>query len=71
MWAVGTFAELVGPPVAGALLRKHDGKPDYFECQVFGGVSGLLGAVFLEFPVWSILNKDKRSKERMRRERSE
>ncbi|KAI3318735.1 MFS general substrate transporter [Xylariaceae sp. AK1471] len=59
MWAVGAFAELIGPPVAGALLTQHDGKTNYLGCQIFSGVSISIGAVFLIFPAWFIFNDDR------------
>ncbi|KAI0445238.1 major facilitator superfamily domain-containing protein [Xylaria telfairii] len=59
MWAIGAFAELIGPPVAGALLMQHDGKVSYLGCQIFGGLSVLVGAGFLVFPAWYIIEDDK------------
>ncbi|KAI0508755.1 major facilitator superfamily domain-containing protein [Xylaria bambusicola] len=52
MWAVAAVAELIGPPIAGALLTQRDGKVSYLGCQVFGGVSVLIGAVFLTVPAY-------------------
>lgn len=59
MWAVGAFAELIGPPVAGVLLTQHDGRVSYLGCPIFGGLSVLVGAGFLVFPAWSIIKDDK------------
>lgn len=53
MWAVGAVAELIGPPIAGALLTENDGKTSYLGCQLFGGLSIIIGAIFLVFPAWS------------------
>ncbi|KAI0466780.1 major facilitator superfamily domain-containing protein [Xylaria cf. heliscus] len=58
MWAVGAFAELIGPPIAGALLIQQDGKVSYLGCQLFGGLSVLAGAGFLVFPAWFIIKND-------------
>ncbi|KAI1742797.1 major facilitator superfamily domain-containing protein [Xylaria scruposa] len=62
MWAVGAFAELIGPPIAGALLTQHDGKVSYLGCQIFGGLSILVGAGFLVVPAWSIMRRDQAKK---------
>ncbi|KAI8946148.1 major facilitator superfamily domain-containing protein [Xylaria longipes] len=62
MWAAGAFAELIGPPVAGALLIERDGRVTYFGCQVFGGLSVLVGAGFLVFPAWFIFKTDNKGK---------
>ncbi|KAI0542550.1 major facilitator superfamily domain-containing protein [Xylaria digitata] len=63
MWAVGAFAELIGPPIAGALLTKHNGQVSYLGCQIFGGLSVLIGVGFLVFPAWWILKDDKRERQ--------
>ncbi len=62
MWSAGAFAELIGAPIAGALVSK--GSQDqqnvsYVGGQVFGGLSILLGAAFLVVPAWSIFKDDK------------
>ncbi|KAI0972268.1 MFS general substrate transporter [Xylaria arbuscula] len=62
MWAVGAFAELIGPPIGGALLMERDGKISYLGCQLFGGLSVAIGAIFLIFPAWSILKEDRAKK---------
>ncbi|KAI1351281.1 MFS general substrate transporter [Xylaria sp. FL0043] len=62
MWAVGAFAELIGPPIGGALLMERDGKTSYLGCQLFGGLSVVIGAVFLIYPAWSILKEDRSKK---------
>ncbi|RWA08581.1 hypothetical protein EKO27_g6529 [Xylaria grammica] len=62
MWAVGAFAELIGPPIGGALLMERDGKTSYLGCQLFGGASVLIGALFLIFPAWSIIKEDRAKK---------
>ncbi|KAK5625408.1 hypothetical protein RRF57_001124 [Xylaria bambusicola] len=54
MWAVAAVAELIGPPIAGALLTQRNGKASYLGCQLFGGVSVLIGAIFLTVPAWRI-----------------
>ncbi|KAI1747604.1 major facilitator superfamily domain-containing protein [Xylaria castorea] len=59
MWAVGGFAELIGPPVAGALLTQHDGRVSYLGCQIFGGLGVLVGAGFLGIPAWFIIKNDR------------
>ncbi|KAI0402269.1 major facilitator superfamily domain-containing protein [Xylaria palmicola] len=63
MWGVGAIAELVGPPIAGALLTYHNSKVNYLGCQLFGGVSVLVGAGFLVVPAWSIIREDKTKRE--------
>ncbi|KAI1278889.1 MFS general substrate transporter [Xylaria sp. FL0933] len=62
MWAVGAFAELIGPPIGGALLMERDGKTSYLGCQLFGGLSVVIGAIFLIYPAWSILKEDRSKK---------
>ncbi|KAI0805516.1 major facilitator superfamily domain-containing protein [Xylaria sp. FL0064] len=59
MWAVGAFAELIGPPIGGALLMECDGKTSYLGCHLFGGLSVVIVAVFLIYPAWSILREDR------------
>ncbi|KAI1171567.1 MFS general substrate transporter [Nemania sp. FL0916] len=59
MWAVGAVAELIGPPIAGALVKEHDGRTSYFNCQIFSGVSVVAGAAFLVFPAWAIWKEDR------------
>ena len=61
MWTAGAFAELVGAPIAGALVtRTHDRQEvSYVGGQVFGGSSILLGAAFMVVPAWSIFKDDK------------
>lgn len=60
MWAVGAFAELIGPPIAGALLQDRNGRVSYLGCQIFGGVSVLVGAGFLVVPAVSIWKDDRK-----------
>ncbi|KAI0434851.1 major facilitator superfamily domain-containing protein [Xylaria sp. FL1042] len=62
MWAVGAFAELIGPPIGGALLMERDGKTSYLGCQLFGALSVVIGAAFLVVPAWSILKEDRSKK---------
>lgn len=62
MWTVGAFAELIGAPIAGVLVRqKHlDGETtSYIGAQVFGGASIALGAALLLVPAWSIFRDDR------------
>ena len=54
MWATGSIAELIGPPIAGALLKQQDENISYLGCQVFGGINVLTGAIFLTIPAWHI-----------------
>ncbi|KAI0155203.1 MFS general substrate transporter [Xylariaceae sp. FL1272] len=59
MWTAGAFAELVGTPIAGTLVTQHNGKSNYLGCQLFGGLSILIGASLLVVPTWSIFKDDK------------
>ena len=59
MWTSGAFAELIGAPIAGLLVTKNNESVSYVGGQVFGGVSILLGALFLTVPAWSIFKDDK------------
>ncbi|KAI1367611.1 major facilitator superfamily domain-containing protein [Xylaria arbuscula] len=52
MWAAAAVAELIGTPIAGALLTRRDGQVSYLGCQAFAGISVLIGAVFLAFSAW-------------------
>lgn len=59
MWTAGAFAELIGTPIAGSLITRSDDGVSYVGGQIFGGLSILLGAMFLIVPAWSILKDDK------------
>ncbi|PSK57913.1 Riboflavin transporter MCH5 [Elsinoe australis] len=62
MWTAGAFAELVGAPIAGALVKRvgHELRDvSYVGGQVFGGASIALGAAFLVEPAWSIFQDEK------------
>lgn len=62
MWTAGAFAELIGAPIAGALVKgKLDEEQgvDYLGGQVFGGASIVVGATLLIVPAWSIFKDDK------------
>lgn len=68
MWTAGAFAELIGAPIAGALVKHNpEDQQDvsYKGGQVFGGMSILVGAAFLVVPAWSILKEDKVKAARM------
>lgn len=59
MWTVGAFAELIGSPIAGALVMKSNEGISYRGGQIFAGATILLGAVLLAIPAWSIFQDDK------------
>lgn len=59
MWTAGAFAELVGSPIAGALVRKTDGGVSYLGGQIFGGLSILVGGALLAYPAHSIYKDDR------------
>ncbi|KAI1430738.1 major facilitator superfamily domain-containing protein [Xylaria sp. CBS 124048] len=63
MWALAASAELIGAPIAGALLiRKEGHHANYFYCQIFAGITVLLGSAFLVVPAWTILKAERMSK---------
>jgi hypothetical protein len=43
-WSVSSVATLIGAPIAGALLKKKDGKTDFVGVQVWSGVCLMVGA---------------------------
>lgn len=59
MWTAGAFAELVGSPIAGSLVKKTDAGVSYLGGQIFGGLSILIGAALLAYPAQSIYKDDK------------
>jgi MFS family permease len=46
-WSVSSIASLIGAPIAGALLRKKDGRTDFIGVQVWSGVCLSIGTVWL------------------------
>jgi MFS family permease len=46
-WSVSSIATLIGAPIAGALLRKKDGRTDFIGVQVWSGVCLLIGTCWL------------------------
>jgi MFS family permease len=46
-WSVSSIASLIGAPIAGALLRKKDGRTDFIGVQVWSGVCLLVGTCWL------------------------
>ena len=64
IWTADAFAELVGTPIAGALIRRtgHElQKVSYVEGQILGGANIAPGAAFPVVPAWSIF-RDKNTK---------
>lgn len=59
MWTVSSFAELIGTPIAGALVTENGEGTSYIGGQIFGGLSILLGAAFLIIPAWAIFRDNK------------
>jgi hypothetical protein len=46
-WSVSSIASLIGAPIAGALLKKEDGRTDFIGVQVWSGVCLMIGTVWL------------------------
>lgn len=46
-WSVSSIASLIGAPIAGALLRKKDGRTDFIGVQVWSGVCLMIGTCWL------------------------
>jgi MFS family permease len=46
-WSVSSIASLIGAPIAGALLRKKDGKTDFIGVQVWSGACLMVGTAWL------------------------
>lgn len=46
-WSVSSLATLVGAPIAGALLKKTNGKTNFIGVQVWSGVCLMIGTCFL------------------------
>lgn len=68
MWTAGAFAELIGAPIAGALVKrnpKDEHDVSYQGGQIFGGLSIFVGAAFLMVLAWSILKEDRVKASRM------
>lgn len=65
MWTASSFAELIGTPIAGALVTKNSTGTNYAGGQIFGGLSILLGAGFLTIPAWAIFKENKLRQDRI------
>ena len=62
MCTAGAFAELVGAPIAGDLVKSSGHKlrdVSYVGGQAFGGASIALGGAFLVVPAWSVFQDRK------------
>ncbi|KAH3948929.1 hypothetical protein HBH53_096130 [Parastagonospora nodorum] len=46
-WSVSSIASLIGAPIAGALLKKKDGRTDFIGVQVWSAVCLMLGTMWL------------------------
>ncbi|EDU50116.1 conserved hypothetical protein [Pyrenophora tritici-repentis Pt-1C-BFP] len=46
-WSVSSIATLIGAPIAGALLKKKDGRTDFIGVQVWSGVCLIIGTCCL------------------------
>jgi MFS family permease len=46
-WSVSSIASLIGAPIAGALLRKKDGRTNFIGVQVWSGACLTIGTVWL------------------------
>lgn len=46
-WSVSSIATLIGAPIAGALLKKKDGRTDFIGVQVWSGVCLMVGTSWL------------------------
>ncbi|KAF1913715.1 major facilitator superfamily domain-containing protein [Ampelomyces quisqualis] len=46
-WSVSSIASLIGAPIAGALLKRKDGRTDFIGVQVWSGVCLMLGTAWL------------------------
>ncbi|EFQ95565.1 hypothetical protein P3342_011391 [Pyrenophora teres f. teres] len=46
-WSVSSIATLIGAPIAGALLKKKDGRTDFIGVQVWSGACLLIGTCCL------------------------
>ncbi|KAH7078905.1 major facilitator superfamily domain-containing protein [Paraphoma chrysanthemicola] len=46
-WSVSSIASLIGAPIAGALLRRKDGRTDFLGVQVWSGACLMIGTCWL------------------------
>jgi MFS family permease len=46
-WSVSSIASLIGAPIAGALLKKTDGRTNFIGVQVWSGVCLMIGTCWL------------------------
>lgn len=46
-WSVSSVATLIGAPIAGALLKREDGKTEFLGVQLWSGIFLLFGSVWL------------------------
>ncbi|KAH5439795.1 hypothetical protein HBI47_045170 [Parastagonospora nodorum] len=46
-WSVSSIASLIGAPIAGALLKKKDGRTDFIGVKVWSAVCLMLGTMWL------------------------
>lgn len=60
MFAVAGGGALAGNPIAGALITRQGG--DYIGCQIFAGLSLLIGSVFFTAARWSVAGGKHRTK---------
>ena len=55
-WSVSSIASLIGAPIAGALLKREDGRTNFIGVQVWSGVCLMLGTAWLVV-LWSVTVK--------------
>jgi len=46
-WSVSSIATLIGAPIAGALLKKTDGRTNFIGVQVWSGACLMVGTGWL------------------------
>jgi hypothetical protein len=46
-WSVSSIASLIGAPIAGALLKRTDGRTNFIGVQVWSGVCLVIGTAWL------------------------
>ncbi|RMZ72243.1 Major facilitator superfamily domain general substrate transporter [Pyrenophora seminiperda CCB06] len=59
-WSVSSIASLVGAPIAGALLRKKDGRTDFIGVQVWSGVCLIIGTCWL-IVLWTVTTRTQKT----------